>query len=246
MIDGMEVLQSLASPPSTFGEVADRVLQIVINLAYKYACKRVDFVTDRYPTISIKNIERSRRYSMGTQKISVYSKDQKTPKQWNKFLSDGDNKEALVEFLFSVWKDADLSSHEVDIFVTHGKECHLLRYISGKTCMSIVPELSSCDHEEADTRLLLHSKHASEKFSSVIIRSPDTDVAVLAISLKSCFPDVLNLFFVTGTQQSTRMIDMGQITAYLGVKMSEALIGLRVFTGFDSVSAFFGKGEKSF
>lgn len=36
-----------------------------------------------------------------------------------------------------------------------------------------------CDHEEADTRLLLHAKHASDHgFSVVVTKSPDTDVHV--------------------------------------------------------------------
>jgi hypothetical protein len=36
-----------------------------------------------------------------------------------------------------------------------------------------------CDHEEADTSLLLHSKHAAEAHDRIIVKTPDTDVLVL-------------------------------------------------------------------
>ena len=38
------------------------------------------------------------------------------------------------------------------------------------------------NHEEADTRLLFHAKHASQPDNRIIIYSPDTDVLVLGIS----------------------------------------------------------------
>lgn len=63
---------------------------------------------DKYPEISIKNVERSRRAVGGTQQVKIYGRDQKTPTQWKKILSDGTNKEALEDFLYVMWRDADL------------------------------------------------------------------------------------------------------------------------------------------
>ena len=40
-----------------------------------------------------------------------------------------------------------------------------------------VPALNA-DHEEADTRMLLHAKHASQDGQRIVIQSPDTDVLV--------------------------------------------------------------------
>ena len=59
--------------------------------------------------ISIKNLERSRRADAGSQRIQILDPDQRTPTQWKKFLSEGTNKEALAEFLYVVWKNADLT-----------------------------------------------------------------------------------------------------------------------------------------
>ena len=102
IIDGMALIQALHNIPSTFGELANAIFDQVIKLALKYECSRVDFVTDRYPVNSIKNLERSRRAAGGTQIFHIYGKEQKTSKQWKKLLSDGKNTEVLIEFLYSV------------------------------------------------------------------------------------------------------------------------------------------------
>ena len=41
------------------------------------------------------------------------------------------------------------------------------------------------DQDEADTRLLLHTQHASLKHPRIIVQSPDTDVAVMCINMYS-------------------------------------------------------------
>ena len=50
----------------------------------------------------------------------------------------------------------------------------------GKVACKEITELNS-NHEEADTKLLLHAKHGSENGeTTIIIKSLDTDVAILA------------------------------------------------------------------
>ena len=58
ILDAMAVLQTLTVIPETFGELATKLLTMVINAAFFYKCKRLDFVCDRYPRQSIKNMER--------------------------------------------------------------------------------------------------------------------------------------------------------------------------------------------
>ena len=41
--------------------------------------------------------------------------------------------------------------------------------------------------EEADTRMLLHAKHAADKSSSTIIASEDTDMFIICLSLVQTF-----------------------------------------------------------
>ena len=60
IIDAMAVLQTLPVIPETFGELATKLLTMVVNAALFYKCKRLDFVCDRYQRQSIENLERAR------------------------------------------------------------------------------------------------------------------------------------------------------------------------------------------
>ena len=97
MIDGMAVLQSLSSSPSTFADLATIVFQIVTK-PFLSNSKRVDFVTDPYPAVSIKKIERDRQASAGELRVRILHHLQKRPGQWKKYLSVDSNKVGLVEF----------------------------------------------------------------------------------------------------------------------------------------------------
>ena len=43
---------------------------------------------------------------------------------------------------------------------------------------------SRSNHEEADTRLILHAKYAAATHNNVIIKSPDSDVPILSIAMQ--------------------------------------------------------------
>ena len=55
------------------------------------------------------------------------------------------------------------------------------------------------DHEEADTRLLLHVKHATSDFTRIVAQSLDTDVLVICCSQLSSL-GCNELWFHTGTR----------------------------------------------
>ena len=117
----------------------------------------------------------------------------------------------------------------IELFFTHGKQCHRFRVgEDGLLETNDVPELQN-DHEEADTRMLLHAKHASHDRDDVVIRSPDTDVFVLAVGHKCSFD--ASLYFVTVTGNNCRIIDINKIQEELGSDLSSALIGFHSFTG---------------
>ena len=58
-----------------------------------------------------------------------------------------------------------------------------VHFISEETIRLLLAEALSSNHEEADTRLLFHAKHASQPDSRIIIQftAPDTDVLVLGL-----------------------------------------------------------------
>ena len=243
MVDGMAVLQCLrvAKIPPTFKQLAQMILEMIAKLMLLNNSNRVDFVTDRYPDVSIKNCERNRRAAAGYQRIKIFSGEQKT------FFNCGSNKEALVEFLFNSWSQATLSITvpEVNLFITHGMFCHQLSYRDRS--LPIVRRISelTCCHEEADTRLLLHAHHASVSgWSDVIIRSPDTDVAIISLSMQESFQ--ANLFFATGQKDQERILDIRCMVRQVGHTVCASLIGHHAFTGCDSTSDFHGKGKAIF
>ena len=142
-------------------------------------------MTNRYPEISIKNAERGKRAATGSERINIYARGQPVPKQWRKYLADGKNTECLVEFLFEEWSKCPVALYEgVTLFVAHGEMCHALCGDGNKIDVVPIPSLR-CDHEEADTRMLLHAYYAASHSAVVVIKSVDTDVFI--ISLGSCF-----------------------------------------------------------
>jgi len=170
MIDGMALIQMMGTVPSTFCALAQQLLVTLVSLGKHFKSERIDFVVDRYPQISIKNCERSRRAATGSQIVQITRPEQRTPKQFKKFLSSGQNKEELIEFLFCEWKKCDAETlSDTKLFVCHKEMCHSFHSVNNILVVEEVKELRS-DHEEADTRLLLHAKHASKAYSTIIIR----------------------------------------------------------------------------
>ena len=114
--------------------------------------KRVDFIADRYPVHIIKNIEREKRSEGGKFLVnsSVF-----LPQQWKKFLSSGENKEELTKCLFKAWRKANPKMlNGVEVFITHENECRKFIESANAMICSNIEELT-CDHEEADTRIVL-------------------------------------------------------------------------------------------
>ena len=96
----MAILQTMKYVPQTFGELAEKILQLIVNCAGNFHVARVDFVCDRYPAVSVMSLERNKRARSGVTQIRIGRPNQKVPRQFKKFLSLRENKESLVEFIF--------------------------------------------------------------------------------------------------------------------------------------------------
>jgi hypothetical protein len=82
----------------TFHTFASRVLKMITDMSGRQ-CTRIDFVGDRYRSISVRGVERERRSTSGDIRVKILAPDQKCPKQWLKYLNNGQNKEELLNFL---------------------------------------------------------------------------------------------------------------------------------------------------
>ena len=240
----MAYVQQAKVTDKTFGEFAMDLLDRILRVGTK--SNRIDVVFDDYRKASIKNVERSRRSSGNLLFQSILPTT--AIKQWGLFLSSGKNKNALVKFICSEWKKANYLNKisSKDLFVTDGESVY---HLSESLC-SLVEELTS-NHEEADTRMVLHAKHASQTSQQVLISSPDTDVFVICLGMQHLIN--ANMFFLTGVKNSRRIIDITAVADSVFTSQNqceaskelilESLIGFHSFTGCDTTSAFAGKGK---
>ena len=92
--------------------------------------------------------------------------------------------------------------------------------------------------EEADTRILLHVKHAAETIPALICITEDTDVFIICLGL--CQDVNSNIFIRRGSKSSVRLVDITKLAAALDRDVCTALLGLHPWTGCDTISAFAG------
>ena len=103
--------------------------------------------------------------------------------------------------------------------------------------------LHPCNHEEADTRIMLHVKHCvSSGLTRVMIRTTDTDVVVLATACCHRIP-ATSIWVAFGVGKNFQYIGAHEIAVRLGPGPSKALPAFHALTGCDTVSFFAGKGK---
>ena len=106
-----------------------------------------------------------------------------------------------------------------------------------------------CDHEEADTRLLIHLQDSLRNdCTNCLVHTVDTDVIVILIGkfhhLTTLCQNV-NIWVAFGTGKNFKYYHINAFYEDLGREKSLALPVFHSFTGCDTTSAFFGKGKKS-
>ena len=77
--------------------------------------------------------------------------------------------------------------------------------------------------------MFVHAHHAAESVDTVVIKSPDTDVFVIAISSQTTIDS--KLIFDTGVANNQRRIDVSEVAAYFGPLWCRAIVGFHIFTG---------------
>jgi hypothetical protein len=99
--------------------------------------------------------------------------------------------------------------------------------LAGEMSCTAIEGLPS-DHEEVDTRMIAHAKHASLSYSNVILRSPDTNVFVIALNASRNIH--ANMFFETGKGSEKRIITLSEVRERLGNQWCSE-VGFHAFTG---------------
>ena len=126
-------------------------------------------------------------------------------------MANGSNKTGPLNFLAREWSENVVYAGKIKehtLFVTHGDNCTKLSASDGTITACTVLELCS-SQEEADTRMLLHSNHASQNgHQHIAIRSSDTDVEVLACYYQAVIAADITL--ISGTKRISRIVSIRQ------------------------------------
>jgi len=142
------------------------------------------------------------------------------PLNWKSFLRLNDNKKELFQHLV-----ASVQSLGIDVDV-----------ISPSTIDKA--GLATCNHEEADTRIFVHARHASlNGLKKILIRTVDTDVVILAIAFAKKV-EVEELWIAFGVGNHLRYLPIHKIASSLSTQQREGLSFFHAFIGCDTVSFF--------
>ena len=162
------------------------------------------------------------------------------PTNWKCFLRDEKNKQELFEFLsnkVAVFKYPE----NKEVFVTQGQSVLTNQNNLG---------MASCDHEEADTRLIVHIVDAltlTKGRNTCLVRTVDTDIVVILVGTFHYFTTLnlnANIWVAFGSRRIFSFLHINTICQNLGREKSLALPFFHSFTGCDNTSSFFRKGKR--
>ena len=239
IVDGAVLVNALrpTKHEKIFGEYAERIFCRYILQNYRF-CLRLDIIWDQYFENSIKNLIRDIRAAGYTHHKATKHVETTTPlpKKWGQFLKNSHNKTELFSFLNK--ELMKVAPSEQQLILTEGSDviCSQSRNLKN---------LAPCNHEEADTRIMLHIADAYKQgYTKILVRTVDTDVVVIAISLLAHI-NLEELWVACEVGKYFRYVPVHEIATSLGPHKSLALPLFHAFTGCDTVSQFHHIGKKT-
>ena len=223
--------------PPTFGEIAMKLLD---QMAAK---KNFIFSTDCYEDDSPKNQMRQLRGM--SEKLLVSKAAQRRPLEWKSFLMNHENKLRLFQLIKEVWATSGanrLERCQLAITVVKG-DAFKFTVQHGGVLVEHLHELSS-NQEETDTRVVLYLKYIEAMgYPVAVVRTPYTDIFMILLHYVASF-STITVFIDLGVGESRKVINVTAVAGVYGQDYCTALLGLHIFTGKDTTSAFKGKGKK--
>ena len=239
-VDAMFLIQSLANLPQTFGGIANVILSCLVKLG-----SRVDFVCDAYKHPSIKDIAREHRGSVSGE-IKVLGPEQRRPKEFSVALKSETFKTSLLRFLAEEWSKNEYAAvlGTCELYFCLDEVCFMYKSVNGEMTRQGIQELN-CQHEEVDTRIVLHVKHACEQLvlPNIVVRCVDTDVLIILLFHMLTAEGFVWMDVGHDRNNTRRYVDVTKLCGELGRKLCSALPALHAFTGCDYTAAFLRKGK---
>ena len=162
----------------------------------------------------------------------------KMHRNYQSFLRVNDNKTELNQLVASEVNNMDCPQGTL-IVSTRGAQ------VLCSSDLESIDMIMPCDHEEADTRTMLHAAHMKQQGTdSVVVRTNDTDVLILATYTQALLG--FNEFWLSfGVGRSHKFIPVHDIVLQIGRSAALALIGFHAFTGCDPIPSIRNKGKKT-
>ena len=232
LVDGSFIAQSHRPKcVDTIGAYIEKVyLEMVMRQLTVFQC--VDLMFDRYFDLSIKDVTRVGRGTGGRYHIMPNTP---IPRKWKDFLRNSENKTEMFKLI---------AEYVSNLRIPEGKQ---VICTSEERALSLPPapvdDISPCEHEEVDTRILLHAKHAvCNGHSTILIKASDIDIVVICLSL---FNDIgaEELYVEYGTAKNLRILPIHKIHHSLGPTRCRGLLFFYGLTGVDSIASFVGYGK---
>lgn len=133
------------------------------------SAQRLDVVWDMYTKNSIKESTREKRGKGARRKVKGQNK---IPGKWRDFLRDSGNTQEQLAFLSDKSPKSKFPSGK-EVIATRGQGIVMT---GSNHCMA------QCDHEEADTRVVLHLQDALKNGSAQsLVHTFDADVVVILL-----------------------------------------------------------------
>ena len=153
---------------TTFQQYAEQVFVSFLRRELQ-TVNRVDVVWDRYLDSSIKGATREKRSAGLRCKVNP---ETKIPLKWNDSLRDPSNKIELFSLLtITAARQEVADKKELDI-------------TSDEPVISIgnASSMPNCDHEEADTRIVVYLLHSIQRGNKkILVKTVDTDIIVILL-----------------------------------------------------------------
>ena len=229
LIDGMAAVKSIPSQ-MTWGEYADILLKFCLPPRQSKPL-RIGIIFDSYSIATRKQLTQRRR-GVSDRITHITSPEQSMPKgkDWDSFLQNAENKTELIRFLVHYFKtDSVRSKLKIPLTVREEENTWLITQTN-------IEKLESCNHDEADTRLVLH---ASQSTGPVIIRATDTNVVILlSYAYSVCKPLQDWLMKI-----DHRYVSVNKLTTHFGDEVCEVLPAYHSIAGCDTTSFPFRIGK---
>ncbi|VDI52493.1 Hypothetical predicted protein [Mytilus galloprovincialis] len=218
----------------TFEDYSKQVFFPHIN-NYLKSCSRIDVILDKIRQDRFKATTRGKRGKGIRRRVQT---DSTIPSNWELFLRIDDSKTELFAYLAEQLLTLT-ASVQTTVVLTKGSEevCNKPDKNNGN--------LSPCNHEEADTRILLHVADAVKSgMHNIMIRTVDTDVVVIAVSAVHKL-NITSLWIAFAVGINFRYIPVHEIALFMEPYKSYALLFFHAFSGCDQISSYSNHENKT-